>query len=78
MEVTLQKNDMVYLFSDGFADQFGGNYDKKYSYKKFRELLFSIKNLDLITQKNRIEEEFYHWKGNAEQIDDICILGVRI
>ncbi|MBN4051488.1 SpoIIE family protein phosphatase, partial [bacterium AH-315-M05] len=73
----LQKNDMLYLFSDGFVDQKGGQKGKKFYYPPFRDLLNSIHNKPLSDQLSIIKQTYYDWKGNREQIDDICIFGVR-
>lgn len=74
----LFKDDIVYLFSDGFADQFGGPNHKKYKYKPLRDLFLSVYNKDIELQKNIIETSFNDWKGNLEQIDDVLIFGVKI
>ena len=76
--IQLQKGDSVYIFSDGFADQFGGEKGKKMMYRKFKNLLLDVVNTDLYTQKELINNYFEKWKGNMEQIDDVCIIGVRI
>lgn len=76
--ISLQKEDTLYVFSDGYADQFGGEHGKKFKYAQFKQLLTDIQPLDLKSQKNKIEERFNNWKGNLEQIDDVCIIGVRI
>ncbi|MFH1319569.1 MAG: YfiR/HmsC family protein [Bacteroidota bacterium] len=73
----LQKNDMIYLFSDGFVDQKGGQKGKKFYYRPFKELLNSIHNKPLNEQLSIIKQTYYDWKGNRAQIDDICIFGVR-
>lgn len=77
-EVKLFKTDMVYLFSDGFADQFGGVNNKKYKYLPFKNFLISISQLNVNQQKEKIIEEFNNWKGDNIQIDDICVVGVKI
>lgn len=69
--------DTVYIFSDGFVDQFGGDKGKKFKTLGFKELLLSIQNLDMQSQKEKIDQVFENWKGNLEQIDDVCIFGVR-
>ena len=76
-EIELQKNDMIYIFSDGFADQFGGEKGKKYMAGKFKKFLISIYKLSPQKQKEALEKEFKKWKGNEEQIDDVCIIGLR-
>lgn len=74
----LEKGDLVYAFTDGMPDQFGGPKGKKFMYKQLQELLVSLKNNTMETQKQKIEEAFGKWKGNLEQVDDVCIIGVRI
>jgi len=73
----LQKGDSVYLFSDGYVDQFGGEKGKKFKAKAFRELLLSIQDKAMEEQKVFIDEAFETWRGNLEQIDDVCVIGVR-
>jgi len=77
-EIELEKGDCIYLFSDGFADQFGGLKGKKYKSKPFKNFLLSISAKEMKEQKIELEDEFNVWKGDLEQIDDICILGVKI
>ncbi|MDG1476054.1 MAG: two-component regulator propeller domain-containing protein [Vicingaceae bacterium] len=74
----LQKGDTIYLFSDGYKDQFGGEKGKKFKTKGFRELLISVQNKTMEEQKTFINDVFEKWKGDLEQIDDVCIIGVRI
>jgi serine phosphatase RsbU (regulator of sigma subunit) len=75
--IKLKKNDMIYMFTDGFVDQFGGPYDKKFKYKNFRQLLKDIHNLPLQIQKEKLINAFLTWKGNLQQIDDILIFGIK-
>lgn len=77
-EIEMQKGDMVYLFSDGYADQFGGPKGKKFNYRQFKELLTEVSSLPADEQKERLIDAHNSWKGNQEQLDDICIMGVRI
>jgi phosphoserine phosphatase RsbU/P len=72
----LQKGDTLYLFSDGFPDQFGGNNNKKYNYKRFKEFLAKISLLPIQQQQIELEKEFEAWKGSNEQTDDVCIMGI--
>jgi serine phosphatase RsbU (regulator of sigma subunit) len=74
----LQKGDSFYIFSDGYVDQFGGEKGKKFKARAFRELLLSIQNKSMEEQKTITEEVFETWKGNLEQIDDVCLIGVRV
>lgn len=77
-EITLQPGDTIYTFSDGFADQFGGDKGKKFKAKNFKSLLISIQNEPMNLQKVLIEEAFENWRGNLEQLDDVCVIGVRV
>ena len=76
--IQLSKGDQVYIFSDGFADQFGGTSAKKFKKAKFKELLVSVSGKSMADQKNVILKAFEDWKGSFEQIDDVCVMGVRI
>ena len=77
-EFKLQKGDKIYSFSDGYPDQFGGEKGKKYKYKQFRKLLLDICKDPLNEQHRKIAEEFDRWKGDFEQLDDICVIGVKV
>ncbi|MBE7441465.1 MAG: tetratricopeptide repeat protein [Flavobacteriales bacterium] len=77
-EFELQKGDTFYLFTDGFKDQFGGEKGKKFKSANFKKLLLSIQNLSMDEQKQFIYQTFMDWKGSLEQIDDVCIIGVRV
>lgn len=76
--ITLQKNDTFYLFSDGFADQFGGERSKKLMTKKFKEMLLSIRHLGMREQEHFLQSHFEKWKGNNEQVDDVLVIGIRV
>lgn len=78
VELQLNKDDIVYLFSDGYADQFGGKSQKKFKYNKLKELLLANSQLSLNSQQKIIEETFENWKGKNEQVDDILIVGIKI
>ncbi|MEO6303032.1 MAG: SpoIIE family protein phosphatase [Bacteroidia bacterium] len=67
----------VYLYSDGFKDQFGGNYNKKLGSRNFKNYLVSLKDLPINMQSLDIESHFQQWKGINEQTDDVCILGIE-
>ncbi|MBI3511107.1 MAG: tetratricopeptide repeat protein [Bacteroidetes bacterium] len=77
-EIQLYPGDVVYLSSDGYADQFGGPLGKKFKYNRLRELLKSIYTLPAEEQKKRMRDEFLEWKGEHEQVDDILVIGVII
>ena len=74
----LEKGEVFYLFSDGFADQFGGDRGKKYKYKTFKRYLLANIEKSMKEQKANIDHEFEEWKGEFEQVDDVCIIGVRV
>ncbi len=74
----LQESDMLYLCTDGFADQFGGPNGKKFKSKKLKGLFNEIFKLNCQAQFNKMEQVFSDWKGELEQIDDICIMGIKI
>ncbi len=74
----LDKGDSVFLFTDGFADQFGGLLGKKFKYKQLREFLISNIQLSMEQQKSELEKKFIDWSGKLEQVDDICIVGIKI
>ena len=74
----LEKGDAIYIFSDGYVDQFGGEKEKKFKAKAFRELILSIQDKAMEEQKKSIDEAFETWKGDLEQIDDVCVIGVRM
>ena len=76
--IELQTNDLVYLFSDGFVDQFGGEKGKKFKTANFKKLLLSVAKEEMKTQQQKLEEAFEQWKGSLEQLDDVCVLGVRV
>ena len=76
--VQLNEGDYVFLFSDGFADQFGGDKGKKLKYRPFRDLLISTIDQGLEKQKNILAQEFEKWRGNMEQVDDVCVIGVKV
>jgi ligand-binding sensor domain-containing protein/serine phosphatase RsbU (regulator of sigma subunit) len=76
-QIILQEDDMIYLFSDGYADQFGGEEGKKFKYRRFRHLLLYIHQNKMEDQKRSLEERINHWKGDLEQVDDILVIGFR-
>lgn len=74
----LEKGDLIYLFTDGFSDQFGGPDNKKYKSANFKKLLLKVSSQSIAQQKEMILAEFKEWKGEFEQLDDICIIGIRV
>jgi len=75
--VELKQGDTLYLYTDGFADQFGGPKGKKFKYKQLNELLLSNSNQSLQLQKETFETSFKNWKGSLEQVDDVLIIGIQ-
>ncbi len=76
-QIELEPGDMVYLFTDGFADQFGGSEGKKFKYRPFRELLTKISEFPADQQKIHLQQTFDTWKGNLKQLDDVLVFGFR-
>ncbi|MFL5762860.1 MAG: tetratricopeptide repeat protein [Bacteroidia bacterium] len=76
--VKLEKDDCLYIFTDGYADQFGGEKGKKFKYKQLQELLVIIGDKSMQEQRILLDKAITSWMGSLEQIDDICIIGVRI
>lgn len=77
-EFPLEKGDCIYVFSDGYVDQFGGPKGKKFKSRPFRNLLAEIHDLPMNEQYDRVLSAFNSWKGDHEQIDDVCVIGVRV
>jgi len=77
-EIEYKSNTTFYLFTDGLADQFGGPKGKKFKYKQFEQLLVSINNKPMQEQSSIIDKAFEEWKGPHEQVDDVCVIGVKI
>jgi serine phosphatase RsbU (regulator of sigma subunit) len=77
-EIKVQPGDMLYMFTDGYIDQFGGKDKRKFRIAPFRKMLVSIHEKPMDEQKQILEKEFYQWKGSMEQIDDVLVFGFRI
>lgn len=73
----LNEGDVLYVFTDGFADQFGGEKGKKYRRAKLLEQLATISKRPMTEQKNQLQNEFHAWKGSLEQVDDVLVVGIR-
>ncbi len=76
--ITLKTGDCVYIFTDGFADQFGGPKGKKFKYSQFKQLLLDNHQLPMDKQKELLNNTIEDWKGELEQVDDICVIGIRV
>ena len=77
-KIKVQKGDVIYLSSDGFPDQFGGSKGKKLKSKAFKKLLVEMSSKEIQEQRKILEEAFKEWMGDFEQLDDVCVIGVRI
>ncbi len=77
-KISLQKGDRIFMFSDGYQDQFGGKNGRKFLATRFKKLLLNIQNKDMIQQRITLENTFYSWKKDIMQIDDILIIGIEI
>jgi len=77
-EIAIQTNDVLYMFSDGYYDQFGGPRGKKFKYKQLTSSILSMASESLEEQKNILSSTLETWRGNLEQVDDVCVIGVKI
>jgi serine phosphatase RsbU (regulator of sigma subunit)/Flp pilus assembly protein TadD len=77
-EFETQKDDVIYTVTDGFQDQFGGEKGKKFMVKPFKNFLISIAHLPMQEQLEKLSETFITWRGDEEQVDDVCVIGVRV
>jgi serine phosphatase RsbU (regulator of sigma subunit) len=75
--IQLKEGDCIYLFSDGYADQFGGPKGKKFKYSRFKEILVEINNKAMSEQHDILNQMIEEWQGDLEQIDDVCVIGIR-
>ena len=74
----IEKNDQIYLFSDGLIDQFGGEKGKKFKAKALRDLIIQNGGKSMSEQKIILKSALNEWMGDLEQVDDICLLGIRV
>ncbi len=77
-KMNVKAGDTLYLYTDGYADQFGGDKGKKFKYKKLNELLLSVQQESLAQQSHILSKQFEDWKSNLEQVDDVLIFGIKI
>ena len=76
--IDIQKDDMIFLYSDGYQDQFGGPFGKKYMKRRMKELLIKIHDKPLEEQYDLLKLDFQSWRADHEQVDDICVMGIRV
>lgn len=76
--ISAMPGDILYLYTDGYADQFGGEKGKKFKYKQLEDLLFANRQLALQEQLHVLNQTFENWRGNLEQVDDVCLIGIRL
>ncbi|MFO7755246.1 MAG: SpoIIE family protein phosphatase, partial [Bacteroidales bacterium] len=76
-QIKIQPGDIIYIFSDGFVDQFGGQDDKKFGSRRFKALLSEVIDLPMDKQHDTLENRFMLWKGNRRQIDDVILMGIK-
>ncbi|MCK5168440.1 MAG: SpoIIE family protein phosphatase, partial [Bacteroidales bacterium] len=77
-EIDIKKGDIIYIFTDGYIDQFGGPNSRKFKLVPFKEMLISIKDKSMTEQKEILDTEFARWKGDHDQIDDVLVMGIKI
>tara|TARA_B110000503_G_C7158987_1_gene418720 strand:- start:1013 stop:1687 length:675 start_codon:yes stop_codon:yes gene_type:complete len=76
--IDIKKDDMIFMYSDGYQDQFGGPFGKKYMKRKLRNVLIEIYDKQLEEQYDLIKLDFIQWKADQNQVDDICVMGIRV
>lgn len=76
--INVRKGDTIYIFSDGYCDQFGGPRGKKFMARQFRQILLEIQSLSMEQQKFHLDKKIEEWRGSHEQVDDILVIGIRI
>jgi serine phosphatase RsbU (regulator of sigma subunit) len=76
--LSLEPDETLYLYTDGYADQFGGPKGKKFMYKQLNQLLAHIHEKPFKEQKEMLVDQFEDWKGDLEQVDDVCIIGIKL
>jgi len=77
-ELILESGDTFYLFTDGYADQFGGDMGKKLTKKRFKDILINMQAENMKSQKSTLEKNLSNWAGKQQQVDDVLIIGIRI
>ena len=77
-DMNVSKGDSIYLYTDGYADQFGGEKGKKFKYKPLNNLLLEIHHTPLSSQKEVLDSTFKDWQGSLEQVDDVLVVGIKV
>jgi len=77
-EIKLQKGDAIYIFSDGYVDQFGGQKGKKYMSKRFKQLFLDAQDMKMADQEKHIDESLKEWQGDRDQVDDVLVMGIKV
>ncbi len=77
-EYYLSEGDSIYMFSDGFPDQFGGADGKKMKIARMKKMIEEVNTLPMVQQKQMISDFYFEWKGDYEQVDDILLMGLRL
>jgi phosphoserine phosphatase RsbU/P len=77
-KINTEADDLIYMYTDGYADQFGGPNGKKFNYPQLRKVFSEINSLPMKEQETEIRKRFENWKGDYEQLDDVCIIGVKV
>ena len=75
--MNIENGQDIYMFSDGYNDQFGGPDESKFNRRRFETLLTDISDLPMCEQRNEIEKTFFEWKGSSKQIDDVLVIGIK-
>jgi PAS domain S-box-containing protein len=78
VSISVKPNDLIYIFSDGYADQFGGEEGKKFNKKNFKELLLSVNDMELEVQRSFLEYSLLNWRQKEPQTDDVLVLGFKV
>ncbi|MCB9223484.1 MAG: SpoIIE family protein phosphatase [Crocinitomicaceae bacterium] len=78
ISLKLTKGETIYLFSDGYADQFGGDKGKKFMYKSMKKLVLAMQRESVLTQHRIMDEQFENWRGGIEQTDDVCVIAIKV
>jgi serine phosphatase RsbU (regulator of sigma subunit) len=76
--INFKKGDQLYLSTDGFSDQFGGPKGKKFQHRPFNEMILKLSAKSIEDQQASISKTFDNWKGELEQVDDVCVIGIRL